>query len=516
MKFKDWAILNNSSLLHEVYDNIPDCEYNATKKIYWKCKNGHKYDMEIRRRTVENRGCPYCSGKRVSDEYNSLYKLRPDLADEWDYDNNDIITPHDITPGSNKEAYWICKNGHRWKTIIANRGLRNSGCPECAKGTQTSRMERLLYTVIKETFINVNSRVKLDGFEYDIHIPNINIAIEYNGRYYHNNKYSSYDVEDRDFSKRIKAKELGITLIIIEEEYSKNMPYLKDVEQHIIAFGADNMYNREYYIIENIIDIMNLMLQEQGINIIKFDQSIYNKFVEQPRDIVENSLGDQYPELLDDWDKLKNGVLTPFMIKPKSNKLVWWKCNICNYSWKTSPAHRTLKHAGCPACLTRSGSGSGTHLVLEGINDLRSLRPDIFSQIDLNRLDENIDINKLSIKSNKRIWWRCSKCSGSWEAPVSRRVDYNSGCPYCSNRKVLQGFNDLRTIDSKLADEFDEVNIIKSDETLAFSNKMVKWKCSVCNEIWKSQLSDRVRGGKTCPFCGGVELNNKCDLSDLY
>lgn len=117
--------------------------------------------------------------------------------------------------------------------------------------------------------------------------------------------------------------------------------------------------------------------------------------------------------------------------------------------------------------------------------------------------------------ATKKIYWKC-KNGHKYDMEIRRRTVENRVCPYCSNRKVLQGFNDLRTIDSKLADEFDEVNIIKSDETLAFSNKMVKWKCSVCNEIWKSQLSDRVRGGKTCPFCGGVELNNKCDLSDLY
>ena len=39
----------------------------------------------------------------------------------------------------------------------------------------------------------------------------------------------------------------------------------------------------------------------------------------------------------------------------KSNKTVWWKCNICGYSWSTKIAKRTAGE-GCPHCVRHTRS----------------------------------------------------------------------------------------------------------------------------------------------------------------
>ena len=53
------------------------------KKVWWLCPNDHSYDARINNRTSKNkRGCPQCSGRRVSNE-NNLLSLFPKIADEW-------------------------------------------------------------------------------------------------------------------------------------------------------------------------------------------------------------------------------------------------------------------------------------------------------------------------------------------------------------------------------------------------------------------------------------------------
>ena len=56
---------------------------------------------------------------------------RTKLLEEWDYSKNSD-TPHDVAYASNKKAYWKCKEGHQWEAMIANRSIRDRGCPYCS------------------------------------------------------------------------------------------------------------------------------------------------------------------------------------------------------------------------------------------------------------------------------------------------------------------------------------------------------------------------------------------------
>ena len=62
---------------------------------------------------------------------NDVETLYPDLAKEWDYENNDGKTPDQFTRGSNERINWICeKCGHRWCAKINGR-TGGDGCPCC-------------------------------------------------------------------------------------------------------------------------------------------------------------------------------------------------------------------------------------------------------------------------------------------------------------------------------------------------------------------------------------------------
>ena len=109
---------------------------SSHEKVWWKCEKGHEWESQIgnlnRPRTNSN-GCPYCSGQSVNHE-NCLAKVNPELAKEWHPTKNGDLTPFDVTCGSNKKVWWICKNGHEWKVGINGRHGKNNdffGCRKC-------------------------------------------------------------------------------------------------------------------------------------------------------------------------------------------------------------------------------------------------------------------------------------------------------------------------------------------------------------------------------------------------
>ena len=52
--------------------------------------------------------------------------------------------------------------------------------------------------------------------------------------------------------------------------------------------------------------------------------------------------------------------------------------------------------------------------------------------------------NKIALHSNKKAWWICDK-GHSWDRTPYHMVNSDQ-CPYCSNKRVLVGYNDLSTL----------------------------------------------------------------------
>lgn len=101
------------------------------KKVYWICKTcGYCWEASVNHR-VNGRGCPVCSNRIIIPGHNDLASQRPDLMNEWDYDNNPDLDPTHLALRSGKKASWKCfKCGNGWKATVASR-TAGSGCPEC-------------------------------------------------------------------------------------------------------------------------------------------------------------------------------------------------------------------------------------------------------------------------------------------------------------------------------------------------------------------------------------------------
>jgi hypothetical protein len=65
----------------------------------------------------------------------------------------------------------------------------------------------------------------------------------------------------------------------------------------------------------------------------------------------ENSLADQFPYIAAQLHPAKNGDLTGKEIAAQSKKKIWWVCKKGpDQEWQATPANRTGRGSGCPAC----------------------------------------------------------------------------------------------------------------------------------------------------------------------
>ena len=159
------------------------------------------------------------------------------------------------------------------------------------------------------------------------------------------------------------------------------------------------------------------------------------------------------------------------------------KCKICDYDWYVRPTSLMYLDIGCPNC-----SGCVKITLDDFINQLN-----IFSHFHI--LDAS---NFKNTKSLIKI--KCDKCGGIFSSSYNSLIISKTNCPFCTNKKVLKGFNDMWTINPELAKLL--ANPEDGYKYTQGSSVKVDWKCPNCNNIIKSkQISEINRNGLSCPRC---------------
>lgn len=136
------ARANSVASQPEIADQLDDPNYvasdlnrSSTKKVWWKCEKGHRWQAAPSSRCYGTAsGCPYCSGYYPIPGETDLATLRPDLASQWD---DDSVSPTEVTVANMRKVRWKCEKGHQFVTSIHSRSTsrtQGSGCPYCSKG----------------------------------------------------------------------------------------------------------------------------------------------------------------------------------------------------------------------------------------------------------------------------------------------------------------------------------------------------------------------------------------------
>lgn len=218
-----------------------------------------------------------------------------------------------------------------------------------------------------------------------------------------------------------------------------------------------------------------------------------------------NDLASLCPDLVPQWDGDRNGPLTPDRVLPGSHRKVWWRCDK-GHGWQAAIASRALGGAGCPVC-------SGQQ-VLAGENDLAALYPDLAAQWHPTK-NGPLTPEQVTPGSSRAAWWVCEK-GHTWQTTVARRVQANTGCPYCAGHKVLAGFNDLASQEPQVAAEWDRDRngALTPAQVTARSARRVWWRCDQ-GHVWKTKIyvrTGRQRSG--CPVCAGRTDRRRLEYLD--
>ena len=430
-----------------------------------------------------------------------LLKDYPEVLKEWDYElNTDVLIPDFLFARSNKKYYWKCPNGHpSYLCSVDKKTVRKFGCPVCS-----------------------NHQIVAGINDFESRHPEL---------------MDEWDWEENNKNGIIPSKLGPVSSCLVSWKCKKCGNVWEAPISNRVRVHSGCPYCANLKVKTGFNDLLTLR-----------------------------------PDLAKEWDYEKNGDLTPDKIVAYSSKKVWWKCEK-NHSWQSSPDQRVRN--GCPYCANKKvlvgyndfqtlcpnaasewdydknygrlpsqftcGSevkawfkcskghswiigikersrGHGcpicvNQIIVPGINNLFSTNPELEEEWDY---DKNVDISPLNVSagSDKKAWWKCSKCGMSWQTPIGTRARVHSGCPSCSAKQGAEARLKTMVITNGLADKYpeliDEWDFEKNQDidlslVTASSNRYAWWKCKK-GHSFRATITSRTTGKHGCPYCANQKV----------
>ncbi len=507
---------------------------SSNQVVWWKCPKGHEYQATLNSRVnngKQRNGCPICNNKIILKGYNDLETLYPEIAKEWDITKNKGILPSMVSAGTHKKYWWLCPFGHSYESSPESRAKENgTGCPICANEQQSSFPEQAIFYYLKQQFSSAQNRALIDGKEIDVYIPEENVGIEYDGKRWHTQETREKEKQKDDF---FSAK--GIKIIRVKE-YCKTEE-IDNLPNTIWVNERKNQYRNIEYALQEIMTYLNCKEIKFTVDLETDNIKIMEIYVSSQK---AKSIAELRPDIAKEWDYSKNGGIRPDQVTVSSGKKFWWKCSK-GHEYQMSVDSRTNKKTGCPYCAgqkllkgfndlatkypliasewhptknaelspndvmpgskqkvwwicsnnheyytsisSRTNHKSGCpycsgHKAIKGKTDLQTMYPDIAKEWDYDK-NHNLTPDMFKPFSHQKVWWKCPK-GHSYERAISDRItgmDKGNGCPYCSGRKVLKGYNDLKTKFPEVAMKWHQVlnGDLTPDMVQPYSTKKVWW-----------------------------------------
>lgn len=203
-------------------------EYKSKRvKVDIQCPEGHVYNALTVSFQKGDR-CPICKPEKIRLKRKVMYEDL--LSDEGYKLISEYKTARDY-------SIVICPEGHEWRVKLNDfqQGVR---CPHCDGSTGQRELQRRLQEKISSKVI-YNDRDTLGGLELDIYYPELNVAIEYQGNYWHSLK----EQKRRDRIKRWLCKKKDIKLMEVWDlEFLANPD---TVEIQVYDFIKQNVCNAD-------------------------------------------------------------------------------------------------------------------------------------------------------------------------------------------------------------------------------------------------------------------------------
>lgn len=216
-----------------------------------------------------------------------------------------------------------------------------------------------------------------------------------------------------------------------------------------------------------------------------------------------NTLSDIHPELSSYWSSKNIQKIDEITLSEAKNKKYIWFCDCCNLEFNeklsividkfSNNNNRELKKI-CPYCNKK---------IPKPEESLGYQKPFLKSEWLEN---SNGDIYNIFSNSNDIIEWICRKCHRNFKAKISNRAEDDECCPYCSNRKLIKGINDLATTHPHLIKEWSSLNDRQLSCLTNKSSYKAWWNCSACSNTYQQVVRDKLISKISCPYCRKVKI----------
>lgn len=337
-----------------IHKNSHDCM--TDKLIWWKHSNcGHKYKLSVLDRLQGEIDCELCKYLK-----NPEYSF---LNTNWDWIKNGVL---DCMPPISIRLNWKCQtHNHEFKRNINSYHKFPLSCPVCVRIKQendkkakllekpvnklsgTSAIERKLFYLMTLAFgDDILNRHVINKSEVDIFIPALNLAIEYDGVYWHKDKTEldkkkNTNIENKGI-KLIRIREIGLEKLsssdIIYDYNKKNL--------HSLLAELFSIIKKECVLNDEALkSIDNLLCQD--INKIAIPKEYFMSI------LPKESIGYKYPHVAKDWNNDLNIEFDLFQIAEYSKyitKYCFWKCHICKFEWIDTIKNKVNNPQSCFKC----------------------------------------------------------------------------------------------------------------------------------------------------------------------
>ena len=354
------------------------------------------------------------SGKSLAEQY-------PAISSEWDYYKNGALKPEYVTPSSKQKIWWKCKNcGMSWQAAIYSR-VAGHGCPYDAgqrpipgKTDLLSRFPSLAQEWDYERNGNLKPEHVTVFSNKKVWWKCKNCGMSWQATIYHRTKGKGcpYDAGKRPVPGKTDLLSRFPSLAQ-EWDYEHNG---KLRPEQFTKFSTKKVWWK---------------CKNCGMS---WQATIANRTrgTGCPYDAGKRPIPGKsdflscFPSLAQEWDYEHNGKLRPEQFTKFSTKKVWWKCKNCGMSWQATIANRT-RGTGCPYDAGKRP--------IPGKSDFLSCFPSLAQEWDYER-NGKLRPDEFTMKSGKKVWWKCKDCEKSWQATIYNRAN-GTRCPICLKRKKI-------------------------------------------------------------------------------
>ena len=530
----------------DIYPDQLTC--GCHKKVWWRCKQGHEWQISVYNRTRNKSGCPYCKGKKALAGFNDLATVNPALVEEWHPTRNGVLTPQMVVAGSDKSVWWQCKQGHDWKAIIKDRQHGN-GCPYCSGrlvilgetdlATVSSNLTAQWHPTKNGTLtpfnVSIGSNKKVwwmceKGHEWLTSVEHRKRA----GCPYCGNKkilqgFNDLATTHPELAVQWHPTKNGMLTPSMVSYGSTKMVWWKCNKEHEWRASPNGRTNKEEHTLLNCpicSSELKTSFAEQAIfYYLKMHTEAYNRQQVHGKEldiwlpllnigIEHDGIYYHKSEERDNEKKkffARHGIRIITVKESKSNSV---NGDVIEYNYRDSEALRDAINS--LFLLLKIILRVPVDVVTDSI-DIQNQYVQMTKESSLAKQYPKLAVewhptkngcltpNQFSCGSHKKVWWLGS-CGHEWQQVIKNRVSSGAGCPICSGKVVLVGFNDLQTLKSEAASLWHPLKngTITPSQVTPFSSKKAWWICEKGHE-WEVAISG-VSAGSRCPYCANQKV----------